>query len=109
MQLFCGVVGILLALYGLSHLLISLCVRLTAGKNQGFWVLPLCAEQEDLELYLRFARTVYLCGAHPQIYLVDMGLDEQSRQMIERICVCGGDIRIISAKEAENLLQTGLH
>ena len=109
MQLFCSIVGLLLALYGLSRLLIGLCVRLTAGKNQGFWVLPLCGDGQDLELYLRFARTVHLCGAHPQIYLVDVGLEAHAQGVLQRMCERDGDIRVISAKEAENLLQTGLH
>lgn len=109
MQALCIVAVLLLALYGLSRLLMVLCVRLTAGKKRGIWVLPLKGEHLDLELYLRFANTINLCGTGPEIWLVDVGLDTESLRLAHQLCEKDGRMRVLSLKEAENLFQTGLH
>ena len=99
---------LLLALYGLIRLLLGLCVRCLGGRHQGIWLLPLHGHMEDVELHLRFAWLVNLCGARPEVLPVDAGLDPESgtlARQAERCC----HVRLLSVGEAEKLLQSSLH
>lgn len=106
-------VVLLLALYGCAELIRRLaCFVMTPTKGTaGILVIPVAGHREDIEYIIRSAavreKWYYRRGTGP-VLLVDMGMDDETRLLAERICKELGNVDIYSEKRAGEFVPEGL-
>lgn len=104
---------LLLALYGCAELIRRLAcfVMAPAKGTAGVLVIPVAGHREDIEYIIRSAavREKWYYRRRPgPVLLVDMGLDEETRLLAERICRELGNVDIYSEKRADEFAAEGL-
>lgn len=91
---------LLLATFGLSQLILWMVDRLLADKRiTGVYVVPLYGHQEDAEYIVRAAQSIESRQLGTKVLLYDVGLDDDSRLLLEQVCRKRGGCLLDSAGE----------
>lgn len=101
---------LLLSLYGCAQLILSLSRRLLvpAKTDRSVFMVPLSGHRTDIEYLVRsISFRQRQSGNTAPIYLVDTGLDEESRLLAEEVCGRLGQ-KVYSRGELEKVLNSGL-
>ena len=104
---------LLLALYGCAELIRRLaCFVMAPSKGTaGVLVIPVAGHREDIEYILRSAavREKWCCRRGTgSVLLVDMGMDDETRLLAERVCRELGNIDICTEKRCGEFTAEGL-
>ncbi|MDR0914380.1 MAG: hypothetical protein LBM65_04370 [Oscillospiraceae bacterium] len=103
---------IVLAIIGLSELLLKLQSAITANENapQSLLVVPICGTKENIEQILRHTVAQYQSAfakkQRPRIICVNCGADADTLRVIERFCLQSSQIELIDKSQLSSLLST---
>ena len=101
---------LLLSLYGCAQLILALSRRLLlpAKGDRGMVIIPLSGHRTDIEYLVRSISFRQCQNRHDiPIYLVDTGLDEESRALAFNICGKLGQ-KLYTAEDLEKVWGVGL-
>lgn len=100
-------VVLLLALYGCVELIrrIALRVLKPSGRYGGILVLPITGHCSDVEYLIRSATTQSRWSSDMAdcILILDAGMDEETRQLAEEICMRYEGVRLDNAEAYERI------
>lgn len=101
---------ILLALLGCVYSIRWIVLRILTPSNidRGYWLIPLSGKRPDAEYIIRCMAARRLwdpMAAAPSMLVVDTGLDEETRQIAQRVCEQTGVVRLVSPGDLATILQ----
>ena len=97
-----AVLVLLLAMYGCVQGIRWVVMRLLwPAKSPGVWVLPLSGHCEEVEYHLRRVAAGRRWNALPggEVYLLDMGADEETAALARRLCGAVRGVQMVDADE----------
>lgn len=97
---------LLLAVYGCAQAIRGAMLRLLAPpqKSNGVWLVPLSGHCEDVEYLVRSASAHRRWSSGSEICLLDVGADNETRAIADRLCSEMDGVRLLCAEELPDFL-----
>jgi len=103
MMVFLGVVLAFLLILGISQLWEWLLLWGLRPKKEflRYEIIPLKGSVQDLEQLLRYVR---LSSVRREVVVVDLGLEEESRELCRQLCDLYSELQFLNSEEAKMLI-----
>jgi hypothetical protein len=95
-----------LAMYGCVQLIFRLVRLLLLSPRDcgGMWLVPLAGHREDAEYLVRSLAMRRQADGLPAVYVLDAGLDEETRRLVQSACTQCRAVRLIDRAALSCLL-----